>query len=422
MFLLRQMLFTYVFARRLEKNNRPLLYKALSVMGFFVLGAGGAALTNVDRSSIDINVSRGGQVFSTVVFCSFIMLLMVLWVLYFYNVQVSEAVYTSILAYLAEHAEYSVAIIIESFIRGERGVPWEIGQWLFLIFFAVFMDQFFAKRIIQEHHYLVQTAETALFFLISALIVMFMSAIATEYSYERFHGTYAFIFCIFALATQTERQRALLLQKQSEMREHLFLSQNARFESYKENVELVNRKCHDLKHQVEAIRQMNDDRSKDKALKEIEASVLIYDSFIHTGNEMLDTILTQKNHICMEKGILFTCVVDGKLLESMGPVDLYTLFGNLLDNSIEAVSRVPEEKRSISLSVYLKNGVIVIKEENPFSSVRQSKGKFLTTKNDRSSHGFGMSSMEMVAEKYGGTLEAVADKDIFRTTIVLPEI
>ncbi len=105
------------------------------------------------------------------------------------------------------------------------------------------------------------------------------------------HGIYAFIFCVFALATQIERQRALSEQQRHELKEQLLISQNAQFESYKENVELVNRKCHDIKHQVAAIRQMDNEESRTRALSDIEDAVMIYDSFIRTGSDMVDTII-----------------------------------------------------------------------------------------------------------------------------------
>ncbi len=370
-----------------------------------------------------VKYSASWELISTIFFCVMIMVVMTFWVRFFYKASYLEAFYAVTLGYLAEHSEYSLeAIMLNIFpsIQGNSGF-WA-PEWAFLLIYAFAIDRIFANRIIWDKHYRTQTGETIFLLFVSGLIVMYLSAMATQAGYVGTHGIYAFIFCIFALGTQIERQRALSEQQRHELREQLLVSQNAQFESYKENVELVNRKCHDIKHQVAAIRQMDNEESRTKALSDIEDAVMIYDSFIRTGSDMVDTILTQKNHICIENDILFTCVVDGKLLAKVDAVDLYTLFGNMLDNAIEATLKVPKEKRSISLSVIQKMGAVVISEENPYEKVDNNNGRFFTTKKDKINHGYGLRSMEIVVEKYEGAIETKADNGIFKLTIVLPSL
>ena len=79
--------------------------------------------------------------------------------------------------------------------------------------------------------------------------------------------------------------------------------------------------------------------------KKIEKSVQIYSAIVRTGNEILDTILTEKSLICENSGIHINCVADGSLLAFMNPVDLYTLFGNALDNAIEAVRKLESKEK-----------------------------------------------------------------------------
>ena len=66
---------------------------------------------------------------------------------------------------------------------------------------------------------------------------------------------------------------------------------------------------------------------------------------MRTGNEILDTILTEKSLICENSGIHINCVADGSLLAFMNPVDLYTLFGNALDNAIEAGEKAGKQRK-----------------------------------------------------------------------------
>jgi len=116
---------------------------------------------------------------------------------------------------------------------------------------------------------------------------------------------------------------------------------------------------------------------------------------------------------------LFTCIADGKVLKNMDPIDLFTLFGNMMDNAIEAVEHLPKEERSISLSVKEELGMVLITEENPCQRTKQENGRFQTTKEDKANHGYGIRSMEMVAKKYDGTLSADVKDDVFTLMAVL---
>ncbi len=423
MFLVRQLIFTYVFSRRLKRKKRSPILMILPVL--LIVAASFAFDVFVFRAEIRTTASTSsvGEVISTIFFCVLTMLVMAFWVKFFFKASYLESFYAVTLGYLAEHSEYCIEAIMLHIFPNLQIIPgYPIFKWIFLFAYAFIIDRIFASRVIRDKHYRTQTGETIFLLFVSGLIVMYLSAIATMSGYVETHGVYAFIFCIFALGTQMERQQALSDQQMHEIREQLLVSQNAQFESYKENVELVNRKCHDIKHQVAAIKQMDSEENREKALSEIEDAVMIYDSFIRTGCDMLDTILTQKNHICIENDILFTCVVDGNLLSKVDPVDLYTLFGNMLDNAIEAALKVPTQKRSISLSVSQKMGAVVISEENPYEIIDNNNGHFFTTKKDKINHGYGLRSMEIVVEKYEGAFETKADNGIFKVTIVLPSM
>ena len=132
-----------------------------------------------------------------------------------------------------------------------------------------------------------------------------------------------------------------------------------------ENVELINRKCHDLKHQIAALKQISDQSQRVSTIRSLEESVMIYDSIVETGNHILDTILTEKSLLCEARGITLTCVADGTALDFMDEMDLCTLFGNALDNAIESVEKLPDpERRLIHLSVSRQRGFLHIRVEN----------------------------------------------------------
>lgn len=183
---------------------------------------------------------------------------------------------------------------------------------------------------------------------------------------------------------------------------------------------LVNLKCHDLKYQVRQIAQGN---SGNHAFEEIENLISVYDSMIKTGNEALDVIFTEKSLICRKNGIRLNCMVDGARLSFMDKTDIYVLFGNLVDNAMEAVQKLDDmEKRIISLNVFAENGVLAVNMSNYYEGelVLRDDGLPATTKTDKNFHGLGVKSVCMIVEKYKGDINFSADNGIFRVGIVFP--
>ena len=62
----------------------------------------------------------------------------------------------------------------------------------------------------------------------------------------------------------------------------------------KENIALINQKSHDLKNQVLLLKNSQDESIKNRYIKELSKNIQIYDSVFHTGNEVFDTLLTEK--------------------------------------------------------------------------------------------------------------------------------
>lgn len=114
-------------------------------------------------------------------------------------------------------------------------------------------------------------------------------------------------------------------------------------------------------------------------------------------------------------------MAEGKLLDFLSPVDMYTLFGNALDNAIEASMSLPEEVRNVSVTVRRQMGSVFIQVENYFSRpLRMEGGKLLSTKKDAVNHGYGLESIRQVAARYGGTVDISTQEDIFTLSILLP--
>ena len=190
----------------------------------------------------------------------------------------------------------------------------------------------------------------------------------------------------------------------------------------KESVEIINRKCHDIKHQIKGLMQMEDTEEKKRYLEKIRQAISIYDAVYQTGNSALDFILREKGLRCQEYEIKFSCLTDGKALSFMENLDIYALFGNLLDNAIESVVKEEDvEKRLINLHVLKRAQTLHIHVDNYCNEeIRFEDGLPLTDKKDKACHGFGVRSIRHIAEKYKGELVVKKEKDRFVSDILIP--
>lgn len=203
---------------------------------------------------------------------------------------------------------------------------------------------------------------------------------------------------------------------------NILQNQYVQYRQSRESIDVINRKYHDLKHQIAVLRAEEDPARRSAFLDQMEEEIQHYEAQNKTGNSVLDTVLTGKCLYCAKHQIKLTCVADGARLSFMDVMDICTLFGNALDNAIECELSIPDkEKRLIHLEVYTKKDFLVIRCENycPAPPVFQD-GLPMTTKADREYHGYGLKSMRYTAQKYGGTMTVQAKDEWFQLTLLFP--
>lgn len=220
----------------------------------------------------------------------------------------------------------------------------------------------------------------------------------------------------------------LLLNRQLKIEaattDQLIHDRERQYEISRDTIDAINIKMHDIRHQIRHLEDGSEGTAvlDREVLREIASGVNVYDSSVKTGNEALDTILTEKSLLCDSLGIEFTCSADGSRLSFLSPAELYSLFGNMLDNAIEATRDLEDpEKKVIALGVRFKAGLITIHEENYFAGKVQFAERVpQSTKNDPLNHGYGYRSMRMVVEGHGGAIDCKTSGDVFCLDIAIP--
>ncbi len=228
--------------------------------------------------------------------------------------------------------------------------------------------------------------------------------------------------CMITFVLEYELLVSRHQRTEREATERVLAEREHQYQQSRENIEAINIKCHDIRHQIRALAD-GGGRMSAGVLDDIAREVDIYDSTVRTGNEALDTILTEKGLRCRHDQITLSCIADGAALDFMSPADIYSLFGNALDNAIEATDAIDDPtRRSISLLVRRVAGVASIHVENSFVGevVLGTDGLPETTKADHANHGFGVRSMRLTVERYGGTLTTLTEGGHFHVNAIVP--
>ena len=234
------------------------------------------------------------------------------------------------------------------------------------------------------------------------------------------------VFILFLRSDMLERRRlkqeigvieSLRAKELRHVIESLRAKELRHYEQLKSNIDLVNVKCHDIKHYID---RAGAGGGIDP--EELKHLVNIYDSEMKTGNETLDIVLSEYRVYCASHGILFTAFADGAALRGMGVADICSLFGNIMENAVEACERVQDPaRRVISLNVRSLAGQVSVCAENYFEGeVRFADGLPVTRKEDTFRHGYGVKSIRMIAEKYGGTMQCGAAGGLFSVRVLFP--
>lgn len=340
-----------------------------------------------------------------------------------------EALYCATCAYLTQHVAYSLnRLLTPGIVEGNLS---SYSPLYFLIYGAAYAgaNLLIARRITSDGGYRTGLGQSLRLTASALAVSLVLSAMGQRlqaqsqllYTVCLLYGIFC---CFFVLWGQLSQQRQLTLQHELDVQQQLWLKHKAQYELSSENVDLINRKCHDLKHQVAALKAISDQTQRDRSIQDLEQSVMIYDSMVETGNHILDTVLTEKSLICEARHITLTCVADGECLSFMDAVDLYTIFGNALDNAIECVSQLDDpDRRAISVTVFSRADLVFLQLENFYDGELRFDGDLPATSKSQEKgwHGYGLKSIRYTAEKYGGLMDIQSEDGVFLLRVTIPK-
>ena len=203
-----------------------------------------------------------------------------------------------------------------------------------------------------------------------------------------------------------------ILEKQADMQYKYYLAQE---QKYNATVNIL----HDVDKHVTSIEKLyacGENSDATEYVKEIKNMLKPLIPIKYTGNPILDILLTDKATISKEKGITFSVKMDNIKLDFLEAIDATTIFGNLIDNAIEAAEKVTGDKYiSINISPYQE--MILIKIENTSLPLKWKNGLPVSEKGKN--HGIGLLNVKRSIEKYDGDMTFHQQDDIVTVDLLL---
>lgn len=229
------------------------------------------------------------------------------------------------------------------------------------------------------------------------------------------------LLCLIVLVVQYYVYGIAVLQNEKGIFSHLLAEKKVQYENSRENIDIINQKCHDLKHQILALEGASEQERKDM-ITETKKAVMFYDAVVKTNNEVLNIILTEKSLVCANRNIKLTCMANAEHLSMIGVIDLYTILGNALDNAIECVEEFQEnDKKMIGLTINEHGKMLLLSVENYYEKPINFRNDLpLTSKKDKRNHGLGLRSIKMIMKKYGGDIRIHTENQIFSLQMTIP--
>ena len=132
----------------------------------------------------------------------------------------------------------------------------------------------------------------------------------------------------------------------------------------------------------------------------------------------MDSMINTKITLARSEKVDVKCTILSKM-EGIDDLEFCSVFGNLMDNAIEAERKVTE-KKEIIIFVEEKMGYLRLEIQNKIEkSVLNENSSLNTTKKDTSSHGIGHKSVKRTMQKVGGALKYYETGDLFCAEAVL---
>ena len=229
------------------------------------------------------------------------------------------------------------------------------------------------------------------------------------------------IFILIFLIVFLYSKNTMFLREQEQKDKMQIAQLQQQFAYYQEKLkdeEKVRSVYHDMKNHLLVLQRQINSPETAEMVEKLQSQGAMDEDYEHTGDDILAIILKEKSETAREKHIALSVTADLNGVDFIEPLDVSTIFGNGLDNAIEASEKLPEEQRAILVKAgRVQNFFSVLIENSCLQNREYTKQR--TTKSDDFLHGFGISNMRKAVEKYDGQLMTKCENGKFTLKILI---
>lgn len=294
----------------------------------------------------------------------------------------------------------AISMIIINFIRiriKNRKLFFNVGYWL--LFMASFLPMLLVDMLLFILTLNIDNTITQTLCIIASMGLI-VSVFTILYLYERLSDQ--------AEAMNREQQYMQQIKSQTKHLDEILVMQR-KLKGFR----------HDIKNHWVALKGYFLNKDYDGGIKYIDevSGAMTESESVDTGNIALDAIISTKKALAEEKNIEFTTRVQVPERMFVDAVDICVIFGNALDNAIEACEKTGNEEKKICLSVIYEDESVICKITNSVSGRKMISLK--TTKSDKENHGFGFENIKKSLEKYNYVMKTEQENNKFILSFVI---
>lgn len=295
--------------------------------------------------------------------------------------------------------------------------------------FAFFILKLFCIKHKKNHIFMMKTSYWILF------LIMFITSVMTIFLIFRlqYESTSVIlnnmsIWCSIGLLYTTFFALYLYenISKQVELesKQEIFKQQIKAQSKHLDEILITQRQIKKIRHDLinhnislQAFFENKDYLSGLEYLKNMNNIVEIPEDTLETGNIALDAIINTKRSIAISKNISFVTNIQIPENVFVDPIDICIIFGNALDNAIEACEKIQNNNKKIAVSIVYEDDSIICKIAN--TAIKSNNHFLHTTKKDSSNHGFGIGNIESALSKYKHICRFKQTEDEFILSFVI---
>lgn len=265
-----------------------------------------------------------------------------------------------------------------------------------------------------------------LLFLSSLLTISLLFIMSYEINDERYNSIavlcamgllFSTFFALYIYERIVKQSEAIRSQEQYE--QHL-RSQLKHLDDIIAGQNELRRFKHDLSNQLAVVRgyfERQDNEAGERYLDELDQRFLKGHAVVDTGNTALDAIISTKQALAESKGIVFQMTIQIAEHFPIEPVDACMIFGNALDNAIEACERLDSGEKHITLTLIQQDETLFCKIVN--SAPPGQHHDLQTSKRDKDAHGLGLLNIKDALARYDSGAVIEWENGIFSLSFLI---